>query len=47
MACYEREVKEKLGETNYNNILRAVREYKIDSDSVTKFAQYLAEFHEG
>ena len=47
MACYEREVKEKLGETNYKSILRAVREYKIDGESVTKFAQYLADFHEG
>ena len=47
MATYEREVREKLGETNYNNILRAAREYKIDSVKMTQFAQYLAEFHEG
>ena len=47
MATYNREVKEKLGETNYNNILRAVREYKIDSVKMTQFAQHLANFHEG
>ena len=47
MACYEREVREKLGEINYNNILGAVRDYKIDGDSMTKFAQILADFNKG
>ena len=35
-------MKEKVGGTNYKNILDAVKEYKIDAKGVTKFAHLLA-----